>query len=89
MNTNKLQSILDAYNPEDDLGKITYTDAALLEVVIDMAEQIDELRQQVARLESQIENAIDYAPSLYPLLDDERARAIVAQQVAAAKEGRP
>ncbi|MBP8291438.1 MAG: hypothetical protein KAX65_01620 [Caldilineaceae bacterium] len=52
MNTNKLQMILDAYNPEDDLGKITYTDAALLEVVIDMAEQIDELRQQIARLEA-------------------------------------
>ena len=84
MNTKKLQMILDAYNPEDDLGKITYTDAALLEVVIDMAEQIDELRQQIARLESQSGNAIDDAPSPYLLTGDELAR---AEQ--AAKEGRP
>ena len=71
MNTNKLQMILDAYNPEDDLGKITYTDAALLEVVIDMAEQIDELRQQIARLESQTESAIDDAPNPYLLTGDD------------------
>lgn len=84
MNTKKLQMILDAYNPEDDLGKITYTDAALLEVVIDMAEQIDELRQQIARLESQIESASDDAPNPYLLAGDELARTEARR-----KEGQP
>ena len=84
MNTNKLQMILDAYNPEDDLGKITYTDAALLEVVIDMAEQIDELRQQIARLESQIENAGDDATNPNLLTGDELARTEARR-----KEGQP
>ncbi len=84
MNTKKLQMILDAYNPEDDLGKITYTDAALLEVVIDMAEQIDELRQQIARLESQIENAGDDATNPNLLTGDELARTEARR-----KEGQP
>lgn len=84
MNTNRLQMILDAYNPEDDLGKITYTDAALLEAVIDMAEQIDELRQQIARLESQIESASDDAANPYLLTGDELARTEARR-----KEGQP
>ena len=75
MNTNKLQMILDAYNPEDDLGKITYTDAALLEVVIDMAEQIDELRQQIARLEANAGSGPSIASTIAASADAARYQA--------------
>ena len=47
MNTYNLQSILDnRYNPEDDLGKVTYTDATLLQAVIDLADLVAGLQKR-------------------------------------------
>lgn len=52
MNTYNLQSILDnRYNPEDDLGKVTYTDATLLQAVIDLADLVAGLQEKLHQLE--------------------------------------
>lgn len=43
MNTSTLQYILDRYDPENDYAPISNADAALLEMVIDLVERVQEL----------------------------------------------
>ncbi len=64
MNTHRLESILDRYDPENDIGPITYADAALLEMVIDLVERVQELEAMLKPAPALVQ------PSMFPAGED-------------------
>ena len=64
MNTSTLRYILDRYDPENDYAPISNADAALLEMVIDLAERVQELEAMLKPAPALVQ------PSMFPAGED-------------------